>query len=132
MQIHLLSIGYVLLGLSFLHLIFPSYFRWKEELAALSLINRQIMGVHTFFIALTVLLMGLLCLFCHEDLTTTPFGRKIALGVALFWGCRLFVQLFVYSPRLWRGKPFETAVHILFTLFWLYITTVFFIIARGI
>ena len=50
--------GLLMIGLALLHLISPTYFHWKEELARISLINRQIMIVHTFFIALTGFLMG--------------------------------------------------------------------------
>ena len=65
--------GLLLIGLALLHLIFPTYFHWKEELARISLINRQMMIVHTFFIALTVFLMGLLCV-TSADLLRTALG----------------------------------------------------------
>ena len=60
------------------HAIFPRYFDWKEELAQLSLMNRQMMKVHSFFIALTVFLMGLLCLSSSTELIGTDLGRRIA------------------------------------------------------
>jgi len=62
MDIHLRIIGIALIILGSLHIIFPWYFNWKTELERLSLVNRQIMQIHTFFIALVVLLMGALCL----------------------------------------------------------------------
>ena len=93
------------------------------------LVNRQMMTVHTFFIAFTVLLMGLLCLTSSTELIETPLGKKIAFGLALFWIIRLLFQLFVYSPKLWKGKKFETTVHIVFTILWLYIASIFSIIA---
>lgn len=115
-------LGIVLILLALLHLIFPRYFRWKEELAGLSLINREIMMVHTFFIALTVLLMGLLLLTSADLLTATVLGRRLSGGLAFFWGVRLLCQFFWYSPANWRGKPFETMAHILFTVLWLTLT----------
>jgi len=30
----------------------------------------------------------------------------------------------VYSPELWRGKKIETAIHVFFTCFWVYISAV--------
>ncbi len=123
-------LGIVLILLALLHVIFPRYFRWKEELAGLSLINREIMGVHTFFIALTVVLMGLLLVSSAELLTTTLLGRRICAGMALFWGLRLICQFFWYSSENWKGKPFETVMHILFTLLWLTLTVVFALAAR--
>jgi hypothetical protein len=125
MEIHFKIIGVSLAVLALVHVIFPKYFNWKEELKSLSLINRQMMMVHTFFIALSVLLMGLLCLTSSTELTQTNLGKTISLGLGIFWTLRLFVQLFGYSARLWRGKTFETAIHVLFTLFWTYLSVVF-------
>ncbi|MBC6994331.1 hypothetical protein QWY85_14220 [Neolewinella lacunae] len=125
MELLLQILGSLLLGLALVHVIFPRYFDWTNNLKALSLINRQMMQTHTFFIALTVFLMGLLCLTSADLLISTPLGQRISLGLALFWGLRLVFQLFVYSPLLWRGKAFETVVHVLFTALWLVLTGVF-------
>jgi hypothetical protein len=129
MKTHFEITGYLLMLLSLAHLIFPKYFKWKEDLKSLSLINRQMMIVHTFFIALTVFLMGLLFVTSSSDLLTTNLGRTICLGLGIFWGCRLGIQFFGYSSQLWKGKPFETSVHILFSAFWIYITTICWIVA---
>ena len=83
------------------------------------------MLVHTFFIALGLLLMGLLCTIYAAEMTTTHLGKGISFGLGIFWVCRLAIQLFGYSPALWRGKRFETTVHIVFTLLWIYLSTVF-------
>lgn len=40
-------------------------------------------------------------------------------------GNKLFIQFFGYSPKLWKGKLFETAVHIIFSFLWIYISFVF-------
>lgn len=125
MELQLKIIGVVLIALALLHAFFPKYFQWKKELSGLSLINRQMMQVHTFFIALAVFLMGVLCLTSSAEITGTPLGGKIALGLAVFWTARLFIQFFGYSSKLWRGKPFETAVHIAFAILWAYLSAVF-------
>ena len=129
MNRHLELIGVAMIILALIHALFPKYFDWKNQLADLSLINQQLMKVHTAFIALVVFLMGILCVTSSSEIVTTPLGRTISLGFGLFWGCRLLVQLFVYSPKLWRGKRFETSVHIMFTALWIYFTTVFVMIA---
>lgn len=125
MEFHLKIAGILLILLASIHIIFPRYFNWKIELNSLSLINRQLMYVHTFFIALAVLLIGILCLTSSEELTSTALGKKISLGVGIFWTIRLFIQFFGYSPKLWKGKIFETSVHIFFSVFWSYLSTVF-------
>lgn len=129
MEFHLKVIGVLFIVLSGIHIGFAKYFNWRSELLNLSLINRQMMQTHTFFIALTVFLMGVLCLFCSEDLIQTDFGKKICFGLAVFWTLRFFFQLFIYSPKLWKGKRFETAMHIVFTCFWVYLSSIFWFIA---
>lgn len=125
MEIHFKLIGIILMILGFIHVIFPKYFNWKNELIQLSQINRQMMIVHTFFIALTVFMMGLLCFQFAEELIHTKLGKAITFGLAIFWGLRLFIQLFGYSKELWKGKRFETVVHYVFTMIWTYLSVVF-------
>ena len=86
------------------------------------------MYVHAFFIAFGVFLMGLLCVTSSVELTTTSFGKKISLGLGVFWLARLFIQFFGYSSLLWKGKAFETTIHVLFSALWAYIGAVFLLI----
>jgi len=116
--------GILLIVLALLHLAFPRYFRWKEDLVPLSLINRQMMYVHTFFVAFVVLLMGCLAAFIPSGFFT-PFGRVVSLFFFVFWFVRLLFQLFVYSPALWRGKRFETVIHVTFTILWLTLSAIY-------
>ena len=128
MELQLKLIGFFLVILALLHVTFARYFNWRQEFAAVSLINRQMMYVHTFFIAFTVLLMGLLCLTSAAELVGTPLGHKVALGCGLFWLARLLIQFFGYSVQLWRGKRFETFVHVVFSALWAYLTAIFLLV----
>jgi hypothetical protein len=128
MELHLKITGYLLILLALVHLIFPKYFNWGKELASLSLINKQLMYVHTFFIALIVFLMGVFCVYSSSDIIYTKLGRQLSLGLFIFWATRLAFQFYVYSPNLWKGKLFESTVHVLFSLLWIYFTTVFFLV----
>jgi hypothetical protein len=123
--LHLEITGILLVVLAAIHVVFPKKFHWSRELPKLDLINRQIFVVHTFFIAATVALMGLLCVSSAEELVQTAFGRRIAGALAVFWFLRLLAQLFYYSPELWRGRRFESAVHVVFTIFWIYLVALF-------
>ena len=58
----------------------------------------------------------------------TPLGRRVALGCGVFWLARLLVQFFGYSPKLWRGKRFETFMHVLFVGFWSYLSFLFLLV----
>ena len=125
MEIHYKIIGILLIALAFVHVIFPKYFKWEKELKSLSLINRQIMKVHTFFIALVVFLIGLLCLTSANELINTELGKKVSLGFGIFWSFRLIIQFFGYSSKLWKGKKMETIVHVIFSILWAYLSYVF-------
>ena len=125
MIIELKLIGIALVMLGGMHVMFPRYFKWKSELSSLSLINQQIFKVHTFFIGLTVVLMGLLCISSSNELISTTLGKRISLGLFVFWGLRLIFQFAVYSKKLWRGKKLETLLHVLASAFWIYLTLVF-------
>jgi hypothetical protein len=125
MELHLKIIGILLVLLAAIHVIFPKYFNWKIELKSLSLINRQLMYIHSFFIAFIILLVGILCLTSATELTNTPLGKKISLGLGIFWSVRLFFQFFGYSSKLWKGKAFETFAHVFFSIFWIYLSTIF-------
>jgi len=125
MELHLKIIGILLVVIALLHFSFPRYFNWKEELIPLSVINRQLMYVHSFFIALAVFLIGVLCLTSSDLLLNTSLGKRISFGLGIFWITRLFVQFFGYSSKVWRGKSFETTIHVLCAVFWTYISVVF-------
>jgi hypothetical protein len=125
MELHIKIIGGLFILLAILHVFFPKYFNWENELSSLSLMNRQMIRVHLFFIGFGLFLVGLLCLTSSDGLLNTSFGRRVSLGLGIFWAVRLYVQFFVYSRNLWKGKTFETVVHILLSLFWTYISLVF-------
>ena len=83
------------------------------------------MYVHTFFVAFVVFLMGVLCWTSPEDLVQTALGKKICFGFGVFWFARLVVQFFGYSKELWRGRTFETVIHVVFGVLWTYLSLVF-------
>ncbi len=128
MELQLKIIGFILIALSLIHLTFPKKFNWKEEFKSVSLINKEMMYIHTFFIGLLILLNGLLCIFCASDLINTNLGKQISLGLFIFWCFRLLFQFIGYSSRLWKGKSFETIIHVLFTILWSYLTTIFLLV----
>jgi len=129
MEFHLKIIGFILIILAIVHGVFPSHFNWQKELSSLSLVNKQMMYVHTFFIAVVVFLMGVLCFTSSKDLIETSLGKRVCLGLGMFWTIRLIIQFFGYSSELWKGKTFETVVHIVFIFLWTYLSIIFWTIA---
>jgi len=125
-ELHLRVVGVLLLALVALNLYVPRRFNWRGELATISLLNRQIFQVHAAFICvILVMFAALALLYPRELLEPTPLARAILAGLAAFWLLRLLTQWFVYDPRLWRGRRFETIVHLVFTGVWTYFAATF-------
>ncbi len=126
LELHLRIAGALLLLLASAHLLFPKELGWKEDLAKLTLLNRQIFLVHVGFIMLILALFGALALGFTADLVAPSRLAKAVLGgLTLFWGLRLVTQQFVYDRRLWQGSRRNTILHILASLLWIYLTAVF-------
>ena len=125
-ELHLRIVGVLLLALVALNAYVPRRFNWREELATLSLLNRQIFQVHAAFICIILAMFAALAIFyARELLAPTPLARAVLALLAIFWFLRLLTQWFVYDRRLWRGKRFETAVHFVFTGVWTYFAATF-------
>jgi hypothetical protein len=120
--LHLKIVGALLLALGLAHSMFGWYFQWQRELARLSLLTRQIFLVHCFFIALLVVMIGLCSLFyTHELLGSGALSRVVLAGFVVFWLIRLAFQFLVYDPAIWRGRRFYTVMHVVFSIFWIYV-----------
>jgi len=129
--VHLRVVGAALLILSPAHLWIGRHLSWRADASRMSAINRQIFHTHTFFLCLTLAMMGTLCLFYTQTLTTpTPLARVVLWGLMIFWGARLIFQWFVYEWSHWRGHRLYTFVHVVFTLMWAYFTLTFWLALR--
>jgi hypothetical protein len=124
MNLRIVGILLVLLGLS--HAFFNRYFGWEQELAGVSLLTRQIFFVHSFFIALGVVLGGAGSFLCADALLRSgSLSRALLAGMTLFWLCRLLAQFFAYDARIWKGDRFRTIMHAAFSVLWIYVTATY-------
>jgi hypothetical protein len=124
--LNLRIVGVTMIFLAVLHAAFAKRFNWGDELPKLSLLNRQIFYVHVFFIALALLMQGVGCIFFAPALCEkSTLAAAVSAGMCVYWLIRLIFQLFVFDKALWRGKQFETAMHVIFTVNWLYYVVVF-------
>lgn len=126
LELNLRIVGVTMILLSGLHATFSRQFGWKEELPKLTLLNRQVFVVHVFFIALALFMQGVGCIFFADVLCQkSRLSAAVSAGMCIYWLARLICQHFVYDKKLWQGKPFETAIHVIFSLNWLYYVLVF-------
>jgi hypothetical protein len=116
--------GLMLLAAS--HVAIGRHLRWQEEIPRLSLANASIFRVHTFFICLLLVLMGLPCVLEPSIfLEHSRAGAWLAWSFSIFWTIRLFLQWFGFPCALWRGKRLETLMHGLFTVLWVTLALLF-------
>jgi len=124
--VHLRIVGVLMALLVVVNLLVPGRLHWRDEMARLSLVNRQIFQVHSIFIVLTLALFSaLLLMYGDALLERTPLSRAVLIGLTIFWALRMLMQWFFYSPDVWRGNRFNTAMHYVFSGAWVYVTTTF-------
>ena len=106
----------------------PKVLDWKSALKPLSPFLRTLFWVYGIFIVLTIIGMGTLTLFnAHAMATGDTVARSLAAFIALFWGARLVVQLFIFDSRpyltnIWLklGDHTLTLAFIFFTVIYLF------------
>ena len=126
LSIHLKIVGTLLMLLGLSHIFFNRFFGWEQELAAVSLLTRQVFFVHNFFIGLSVVLGGAASFFCANTLLRPDtLSRAVLAGMATFWLCRLLAQFVAYDCVIWRGDRFRTFMHVACSLLWCYITATY-------
>ncbi|WP_341674905.1 hypothetical protein [Niveibacterium sp. SC-1] len=81
------------------HLSFWRLFRWDEQLARLSSLNRGVMQVLNLCLTYAFVMCALMS-FCYADaLTHSGEGRAVLAGVAGFWALRAVQQLVFFRLR---------------------------------
>ena len=102
----------------------PKVLDWKTALEPLPPFLRTLFWVYGVFIVLTIAGLGTLTLLnAHAMAVGDPVARSLAAFIAVFWGARLIVQLFVFDARpyltnawLRIGNCLLTAAFVFFTL----------------
>ena len=80
----------------------PKMLDWKSALQPLPPFLRTLFWVYGVFIVLTIISFGTLTMLHAEEMAAgEPVARSVAAVIAVFWGARLIVQLFVFDARPW-------------------------------
>lgn len=103
----LITIGGVLhLGILIASALVPNTLDWRNELAKLRPLSRQLVWVHGVFIVLVIVAFGVLSLALAGSLADgTPLARGVCAFVATFWLARLGVQFFVFDAKPMLTNP---------------------------
>ena len=104
----------------------PHVLKWRKEFAKLQPLNRHIFWVYSAYIFGTNVAIAALSTFAPDWLLD---GSMLAIAVAgyitLYWGARLFIQIFSYrGADIPQGIQYRLA-DVLFTLVFGYLTVVY-------
>jgi hypothetical protein len=95
----------VQLAIALANFVLPGKLQYRQNLARLAPIVRQIFVVHSGYIVGIVMLFAALTFgFASELASGRGLGRFLAASVSLFWFCRIPLQLFYYDPVLRRAN----------------------------
>ena len=82
----------------------PRILHYRENLAKVSPIVRQVFTVHAIYLVLVLLAFSVLSIFFAPELAGgNPLGRFLSAFLAVFWLLRVFLQ-FAYFDRKLRAK----------------------------
>ena len=104
----------------------PRALDWKTHLRELPRMIRQLFWVYGVFIVVMIISFGVLTLIHVEAiLAGDTVARSLCMLIAVFWGLRLAVQLFVFDAKpfltnTWRRLGYHTL-----TVAFIFLTTVY-------
>ena len=108
----------------------PRILNYRENLAKVSSMVRQVFVVHSLYMVLVLLGISALCLRFARELTRgEPLGRALCAFLAFFWLLRVVLQ-FAYYDREVRAR--HRLGDVVYTLATLYLGGVFAIVALGV
>jgi hypothetical protein len=95
----LVTAGLIHFGILFASALVPRVLDWHGELRKLPQLLAQLVWVHGAFIVLTIIGFGAITVVNANELATgTSLARSVCALIALFWGTRLAVQFFYFTP----------------------------------
>ena len=105
------------IALAVLSLNLPRILKWQPDIDRMSLLVREVFEIHSWFIALTLVIWGVLTWRFAPDMALAPYemARWLSAMIGVFWGVRCILQWTHYSASHWRGIPSRTVIH--WTLF---------------
>jgi hypothetical protein len=97
--------GLVQLTIALANFVLPKKLGYRENLARVAPMIRQIFVVHSGYIVGIVLLFAAVTFgFTAELASGRGLGRFLAASMAVFWACRVPLQLFYYDKALRRAN----------------------------
>ncbi len=97
-------LGILQLGILFASALVPFQLNWKDDLAVLPKLHRQLFYVYGAYVVLGIVSLGVICIVAAEDLAAgSLLSKAFCTYGMLFWGIRLSLQTIL------DAKPFLTS-----------------------
>jgi hypothetical protein len=110
----------------------PRVLDWRSALKPLPPFLRTLFWVYGIFIVLTIIGLGTLTLLNTAPMAGgDPVARSLAGFIAVFWGARLFVQLFIFDARPYLTNAWLKLGDHALTAAFLFFTTIYTAAACG-
>ncbi len=87
------------LGFAIFHLMFWRLFRWREDLASLTHLNRSVMQILNLCLTFVFLVMAYVSFFHRPELVQTSLGNTILVAFSLFWFLRMIEQVVFFGVK---------------------------------
>ncbi len=103
------------LAIACLNLFLGRLLGWREAIAEMPLLVREVFRVHAWFISITLVIFATVTLRFARMIAAgdDPVCQWLAAGIGLFWLIRTVLQITYYSSSHWRGKFGRTVAHVL-------------------
>ena len=110
----------------------PFVLDWRAILKPLSPFLYKLFWVYGLFIVLTIIGMGSLTFFNLKAMVAgDPIARSIACFIAVFWGARLFVQIFIFDAKIYLTNGWLKFGYHVLTAAFIFFTVTYSIVALG-
>jgi hypothetical protein len=85
------------LGFVVFHLLFWRLFRWKQDLALLTPINRAVMQILNLCLTFMFVVMAYVSFFHATELIATNLGKTLLILFSIFWFLRMIEQVIFFG-----------------------------------
>ena len=96
-----------------LNLFLVRLLKWRDELARMPLLLREVFQIHVWFISITLTIFAVVTWRFASLMASggDPVCQWLAAGIGLFWAIRTVLQVAHYSSSHWRGQTGRTVIH---------------------
>ncbi|MCC6723447.1 MAG: hypothetical protein IT258_02980 [Saprospiraceae bacterium] len=96
--IELCGVGHIVL--SFASLLIPRFLNWKNDLAALPILLRQMFWTYAAYILVINFCFGIVSIWGADDLLNGSFLAKcLSLFIGFYWFARVLIQFFYFDRK---------------------------------